>query len=195
MPNKELMFRGRRLHYKIEGSGTPVVLIHGFAEDHSIWRYQIEALSKKHQIITPDIPGSGKSEAMEDEEINIEDFAEAIDKVIEAEKIDQFILMGHSMGGYISLAYLEMFPEKIKALGLIHSTSFADSETKKQNRKKSIEFIKNNGSEPFLKTIIPDLYFDKIEENTNIETPHWKKYSSKKRYTKSLRKNMKLGRK
>lgn len=171
MHSKEIIYQNKRLHYKIGGSGNPVVLLHGFAEDHQIWKYQFEALEKDFKIILPDLPGSGLSEALDIENLSIEDLAKAIDALVEAENIQQFILIGHSMGGYITLAYEHLYSKKTKAIGLFHSTCSGDSEIKIQNRKKSIEFIKNNGSEAFLKTIIPDLYFKTSnEELLHIES-------------------------
>jgi len=169
MLSKEILHHNNKLHYKIGGTGTPIVLVHGFAEDHSIWDNQIQSLSKHFKIIALDLPGSGLSEALNTSNLSIEDLAKAVDEVIEAERLDSFVLIGHSMGGYITLAYEQIFPQKTKSIGLIHSTSFSDNETKIQNRKKAIEFIKSNGSEPFLKTIIPDLYFDKTKEKVSIE--------------------------
>ena len=169
MHSKEIIYQNKRLHYKIGGSGTPLVLLHGFAEDHQIWMLQLHELEKDFKIIAPDIPGSGLSEALDTENLTIEDLAKALDAVIEAENIQQFILIGHSMGGYITLAYEDLFSEKTKAIGLFHSTCYGDSEIKIQNRKKSIEFIKKNGSKSFLKTIIPDLYFDYTIELLQIE--------------------------
>jgi pimeloyl-ACP methyl ester carboxylesterase len=170
MHSKEIIYQNKRLHYKIGGSGNLIVLLHGFAEDHQVWIHQFEALEKDFKIIAPDLPGSGLSEALETENLSIEDLARAIDAIIDEENIKQFILIGHSMGGYISLAYEHLFSEKIKAIGLFHSTCYNDSQVKIQNRKKSIEFIKNNGSEAFLKTIIPDLYFNTSNELLHIES-------------------------
>lgn len=169
MPSKEIIYQNKRLHYKIRGSGNPIVLLHGFAEDHQVWKYQLDELEKDYKIIVPDLPGSGLSEAYDTENLSIEDLAKAINAVIEAENIQYFTLIGHSMGGYITLAYENLYYEKTKAIGLFHSTCYADSEIKIQNRKKSIDFIKNNGSESFLKTIIPDLYFNQPKEFLEIE--------------------------
>jgi pimeloyl-ACP methyl ester carboxylesterase len=170
MHSKEIIYQNKRLHYKIGGSGNPVVLLHGFAEDHQVWKHQLDELEKDFKIIAPDLPGSGLSEALEIENLAIEDLAKAIDAIIEAENIQQFILIGHSMGGYITLAFEHLYSKKIKAIGLFHSTCYGDSEIKIQNRKKSIDFIKNNGSESFLKTIVPDLYFDQTKELHQIES-------------------------
>lgn len=169
MHSKEINYQNKRLHYKIGGSGTPVVLLHGFAEDHQTWKYQFHELKKDFKIIAPDLPGSGVSEALDTENLSIEDLAKAIDAIIEVENIQQFILIGHSMGGYVTLAYEHLYPKKTKGIGLFHATCYADSEIKIQNRKKSIEFIKNNGSDAFLKAIIPDLYFNNSKVFINIE--------------------------
>lgn len=169
MPSKEILYQNKKLHYKIEGTGNPLVLIHGFAEDGNIWKLQSEALSKDFKVIVPDLPGSGLSEALDIENLSIDDLAKAIDAVVEAEGLRDFIMIGHSMGGYITLAYEEMYPQKAKSFGLFHSTAYADNDIKIQNRKKAIEFIKANGNKPFLKTIIPDLYYNSFDKTNNIE--------------------------
>ena len=145
------------------------MLLHGFAEDSQIWINQIEALSKNYSIITPDLPGSGLSEKWKVAVISMEDFAKAIHAIILAEKIEKFILIGHSMGGYITLAYEELFSTYLLALGVFHSTAFADNALKIASRKKAISFIQDHGAAAFLKTIIPDLYTDQGKSTIEIE--------------------------
>ncbi len=169
MTHKEITYLNKKLHYTICGTGSAVMLLHGFAEDSQIWINQIEALSKNYSIITPDLPGSGLSEKWKDAEISMEDFAKAIHAIILAEKIEKFILIGHSMGGYITLAYEELFSTYLLALGVFHSTAFADNALKIASRKKAISFIQDHGAKAFLKTIIPDLYADQEKSKIEIE--------------------------
>ncbi|HSN10007.1 MAG TPA: alpha/beta fold hydrolase, partial [Hanamia sp.] len=103
-------FKNKKIFYRLEGKGTPVLLVHGFAEDGNIWNQQIDALKEDNLLIIPDLPGSGSSEML-DEKASIEDYAEVIkalaDEIIEkkSEQNDsRFSLIGHSMGGYIALA-------------------------------------------------------------------------------------------
>ena len=162
MEAKTITYQSSKIFYRTVGKGKPVVLIHGFAEDGDVWKNQIEFLSagsggKNHfQLIIPDLPGSGKSDLIND--MSIEGMAELIKSIADAEKIETCIMLGHSMGGYITLAFAEKNANRLSAFGLVHSSAFADSDEKKANRLKSIEFIKKNGAFEFLKAVIIDLF-------------------------------------
>lgn len=140
-----------------EGNGPAVVLLHGFGEDGTIWNQQIECLKPYYRIVVPDLRGSGHSFNCATPQ-SIEQMAQDLAAILDAENIQTCSIFGHSMGGYIALAFAELFPDRVHALGLIHSTAFADSPEKKQTRTKAIEFIENNGSAAFFKTAIPNLF-------------------------------------
>lgn len=145
------------VYYEMQGAGKPVLLVHGFGEDSSIWDLQVDALKNHCLIITLDLPGSGRTKPIAGS-FSMEDYAELIHTLYNELGLNELILLGHSMGGYITLAYAEKYPQTLRAFGLIHSTAFADSEEKKQTRKKGIEFIRNNGAFSFLKTSTPNLF-------------------------------------
>jgi pimeloyl-ACP methyl ester carboxylesterase len=170
-----ILFQNKIIFYRIEGKGKPVLLLHGFGEDGNIWNHQIKALKKNYLLIVPDLPGSGQSEMLEGKRM-IEDYAEVVkaiaDEVIFKNKKgsqEQFSLIGHSMGGYITLAFAEKYPELLNSFGLFHSSAFSDEEQKIAIRKKGIEFIKKNGSEAFLKTSGPNLFSEQTKrENSQL---------------------------
>lgn len=149
-----------KISYYNEGKGKIIVLLHGFGEDKNIWQNQIDLLKPKYQIIIPDLPGSGNSSLLEGNNISIDDYANWLFKFINhvVPPQQKIILLGHSMGGYITLAYAKKYSKTLTAFGLIHSTAFADSEEKKEVRKKGIEAIKEYGSYVFLKNTIPNLF-------------------------------------
>lgn len=167
---KKIQYKGIAIHYKIIGKGLPVFLIHGFGEDGNIWQSQIDYLCENYLLIIPDIPGSGNSASLMGTDIKIDDYADCIKAIASEEQMEKFVIIGHSMGGYISLAYLEKYPNELIGLGLIHSTAFADDIQKIETRKKGIQFIYNNGSESFLKTSIPGLFFNTESNQKNIDT-------------------------
>ncbi|MEP7164596.1 MAG: alpha/beta hydrolase [Ferruginibacter sp.] len=173
MKEKHILFQNTTLHYKTTGTGLPIVLLHGFAEDSTIWDNQVEYLKNNYKLIIPDLPGSGGSPMLNtpqsleellgvrsDKPIGMEDYAACIKQVLETEKIDRCIMIGHSMGGYITLAFAEKYPGSLICLGLFHSSAYADDDTKVETRKKAISFIEANGTVAFLKTSIPGLFYD-----------------------------------
>ncbi len=156
--------------YKVEGEGLPMILIHGFGEDHNIWSKQINFLKNYYKLIVPDLPGSGKSSFIDkstDSEnpqlSSLEFYVECVYTLLRHENISRCIMLGHSMGGYITLAFAEYYPHLLEGFGLIHSTAFADSEEKKQNRKRGITMIEEYGSYAFLKNTIPNLFGEKFK--------------------------------
>jgi pimeloyl-ACP methyl ester carboxylesterase len=164
MQSKTFTYQSSEIFYRTIGAGKPVVLIHGFAEDGEVWKNQIEFLKDHFYLIIPDLPGTGKSELIHD--MSIEGMSEVIKELLNIElkflrqpaEAEGVILIGHSMGGYISLALAEKYPEMLSSIALVHSSAFADSEEKKANRLKSIEFVKKNGAYEFLKAVIFDLF-------------------------------------
>jgi len=170
MISKKVLFKNSVLHYKISGKGKYLMLIHGFGEDWRVWEYQIEALSESYTLILPDIFGSGDSEMLEGENITIDNYAEGLKEIILAEKINQFSIFGHSMGGYIALAYLAQFPKDVSSIGLVHSTAYADDKNKIEQRNKSIQFIHEFGSLAFLKTTVPKLFLNFKHNNSFFDT-------------------------
>lgn len=144
--------------YEDAGYGFPIILLHGFGEDRTIWDEQVISLSKKYRVLIPDLPGTGKSIQKNNEIITIDSMAEAIHALLRYEVINECILFGHSMGGYITLCFAEKYPECLKAWGLIHSTAYADSAEKKGMRNKGIEVMEQYGGYAFLKNTIPNLF-------------------------------------
>jgi pimeloyl-ACP methyl ester carboxylesterase len=134
-----------------------VVFIHGFGEDSRIWELIIPELQAGYRIITPDLPGSGSASANTDE-VTMESMAEFIREMLDRENVDKCSMIGHSMGGYVTLAFAEKYPERLNRLGLFHSTAYADSDEKKEGRKKNMEFIQKHGSAKFLAQSVPNLF-------------------------------------
>ncbi len=162
--DKEIIFENKKIYYQTSGNGRPVLLIHGFGEDGSIWKNQIDFLKSKFKLIVPDLPGSGQSEMTDD--MSIEGMAEVIKAIFDVESLEiksvdgfkKVCMIGHSMGGYITLAFAGKFSGLLNSFGLFHSTAFADSEEKKELRKKVMNFVKKHDAEKFLKTTLPNLF-------------------------------------
>ncbi|HEX8462099.1 MAG TPA: alpha/beta hydrolase [Segetibacter sp.] len=160
---KLYLYKNTKIAYSVAGEGRPVVLLHGFAEDHTIWNNQVNVLQKHYRVIAIDLPGSGSSNILAKEDTGIEDYAKLIDALLENEGIDTCVMIGHSMGGHITIAYAALFSARLTAFGFVHSTAFADSEDKKQTRAKGIKFMEEHGVYTFLKTTTPNLFAVKFK--------------------------------
>lgn len=91
--------------------------------------------------------------------------AEVVKSIAENEELDSFVLIGHSMGGYVTLAFAEKYPKLLSGFGLFHSTAIPDSEEKKVSRKKGMDFILQHGTTAFLDTIIPNLFSKGVQKH------------------------------
>lgn len=145
------------LHYEIHGNGKEnLVLLHGFMENLTIWDEMIPFLSENFKLIKIDLPGHGKSKIYD--EIHTMEFnAEKVKEVTHHLNLDQFHLLGHSMGGYTALAFAGQFPEVLKSLTLFFSTYFEDDDEKKAQRQKSLKIIKE-AFPNYVNTGIPNLF-------------------------------------
>lgn len=140
---QKLLGADHSLSYFITGKGDrSIILIHGFGEDSRIWKHQINFLENDFRLYIPDLPGTGESK-IGNKELSMEWMAEMIKQMMDEEKISQCIMLGHSMGGYVTLAFAELYPERLSAFGLIHSTAYADNEEKKQQGKNPSALLKS----------------------------------------------------
>ncbi|MFW5709940.1 MAG: alpha/beta fold hydrolase [Bacteroidota bacterium] len=163
-----------KIHYQIKGSGPDIVLLHGFMESLEMWHPFLPSLTKDFSVVMIDLPGHGRSKCLE-EVHSMPLMAEQIKKVLDKENIRKCTLVGHSMGGYVALAYAEKYAQKLMGLGLFHSTPFADTEEKKNNRQREIELVKAGKKQTLINTNIPKMYAD-----DNLEKMKDKLENSKK---------------
>jgi pimeloyl-ACP methyl ester carboxylesterase len=172
---KTFTYQNASISYSIEGKGKPVVLLHGFGEDSRIWDQQVAFLKEHCLLIVPDLPGSGRSDLLKlkvepdpassiQHPVSIDDYADCIHSLLLHEGVSSCIMLGHSMGGYITLAFAEKYQSLLQGFGLVHSTAYADSEEKKQNREKGIALMEQYGAHSFLKTTTPNLFSKKFKE-------------------------------
>jgi pimeloyl-ACP methyl ester carboxylesterase len=158
-----LLYKNTHISYSDTGKGTAVVLLHGFLENKTMWDAYVSELSKKNRIITIDLLGHGETESLGYIQ-TMEDNADVVHEVLSKLRIRKAILVGHSMGGYVALAFAELYPEKIKGLVLLNSTSKEDSSERKKNRDRAIKAVKKD-YETFIRLSIANLF---SEENREI---------------------------
>ncbi len=147
------------LHFQVRGQGKPIIFLHGFPMNQTVWDEFVPLLTDTNKVITIDLPGFGKSTALESS-FTIEEVADIILDRLSAEKISGSTIIGHSLGGYVALAMAEKRPDLFSGLGLFHSTAFADTPEKKESRLKVIDFINKNGVLAFTSNFIPPLFAD-----------------------------------
>ena len=152
---KAVIFEGARIRYSIKGSGPCVFLLHGFGMDSRIWKEVLPAFGGC-TVIRMDLPGFGKSEVLES--YDLEQLARLVYRVLSAERIEKCLLFGHSMGGYIALAFADRWPEKLMGFGLVHSHCYADTPETLEKRRKTANFVMQHGVEEYVRRFIPELY-------------------------------------
>ena len=158
-----------QLAYTDQGKGTIIVFLHGFCEDKNIWfEFSKYFLEQAFRVIAIDLPGFGNSSVIEG--VRIQDMATSVNNLLQNIAPEHpCILIGHSMGGYVSLAYAELFPKHLLGLGIFHSHPFADSESKKNNREKSVDIIQKIGVARFTQFLLPSLFNESfIKSNPKV---------------------------
>lgn len=158
-----ILHRNTKVHYTSKGNGTAVVLLHGFLENSTMWHTISDVLSIKNRVICIDLLGHGLTEnhgyihTMEDQ-------AEMVKAVLDNLRLRKYILIGHSMGGYVALAFANLYSKNVRGLCLMNSTALPDSEEKKINRDRAIAAVKQN-HKTFVRIAIPMLF---SQENRQI---------------------------
>ena len=137
-----------------------ILLIHGFGEDHCIWKNQIEFLSQYYRVIAPNLPGvhCKPLQIHHSHAPSIKNYVEVMHELMHSLHIEKYYVLGHSMGGYIGLAFADYYTNHVIGLGLVHSTTFEDSPVKKETRLKVAEFILEHGTQKFLETSTQNLF-------------------------------------
>ena len=142
------------VHYRKTGTGPCIVLLHGFTESLRIWDDLSNALSAAYTVIRPDLPGHGQTPVYGAVHA-MEDMADMIAQITQDQK--PHLVIGHSMGGYVALAYADKYPERLLGLGLFHSTAAPDSTEKKADRLRASALALQD-KKGFVTTLIPRLF-------------------------------------
>jgi len=157
MKNQSIKFKGIEVSFADNGRGKAVVFLHGFLGDKTVWNYYAKELSSSTtRVITIDLLGHGKTECLSYVH-TMEEMAEAVYAVLKHLKLKKYYLIGHSMGGYVSLALAENYPDEIRGLCMFHSSAKADRDEKKKDRTRAIKVVKRN-AKIFIDEAIPNLF-------------------------------------
>tara|TARA_R110001583_G_scaffold188548_1_gene350708 strand:+ start:405 stop:1187 length:783 start_codon:yes stop_codon:yes gene_type:complete len=154
-----LFHKNTSVYYTSTGKGKSIVFLHGFLENSTMWNSISQEFSKKYRVICIDLLGHGKTEN-HGYVHSMEDQAEMVKAVLNHLKLRKYIVIGHSMGGYVALSFSKLFPNNVKGLCLMNSTALADTKEKKINRNRAIEAVKQN-HKTFVRIAVPMLFSEK----------------------------------
>ena len=146
-----------KLHYREQGTGPTIILIHGFPMNLEVWDDFANNLSLSFHVVTVDLPGFGKSPALQSG-FSLEDVARSLSQWITERKYHNSVIVGHSLGGYVTLALAALDINSMAGMCLFHSTALPDSQEKKESRNKVLEFIEKQGVEAFTSNFIGPLF-------------------------------------
>lgn len=158
----KITVNGIELAYQRRGKGMPLVLIHGYPLDHSIWNDITPLLENDYDLILPDLRGFGESAAI-DSPYSISDIASDLAALLNSLGVEQTALAGHSMGGYVALAFAKAFPDRVNGLALISSQAAADTPERKEGRYKTAADVAENGVQ-----IVADAMTDKLSPSQRV---------------------------
>ena len=140
---KSIPFKKANISFSDVGKGTAVVVLHGFLENSTMWKSTMLELSKRNRVIAIDLLGHGKSDCLGHVH-TMGLFAETVAAILKHLRIRKCVLVGHSLGGYVALAYAEKHPQKVKGLCLMNSTSNEDDAERKALRIRANKMIQSN---------------------------------------------------
>lgn len=158
--------RGIELAYEVSGEGSPIVLLHGFPFNRTLWREQAGALSKHYRVITVDLRGHGETTATRDP-ATMEEMAEDVAALLGELGIARVVLGGLSMGGYVALAFSRLFPERVRALILADTRPQADTGEARLAREEMATRVLDEGMQTIADTMLPKL----LAPSTHVERP------------------------
>lgn len=153
---EKIKYNDANIAYSVSGEGQTIVLLHGFLESSVIWKDFIPALNKHFRVVCIDFPGHGESDCIgyvHEMEMN----AEVVNAVLKHLEIKNCVMAGHSMGGYVTLAFAEKYPEFLSGICLFHSSALPDSEEKKLDRDRTINIVKRDAM-VFIRAVIPNMF-------------------------------------
>ncbi|MCX6271008.1 MAG: alpha/beta fold hydrolase [Bacteroidetes bacterium] len=152
----KFLFQGNNLHYKDDGKGQVLVLLHGFIENLDIWDDFTTELRESFRLIRMDLPGHGTSDNLGAVH-TMESIAEAVHSLLHQLKIKKCVMIGHSMGGYVTLSFAAKYSSMLQGFGLFHSQAMEDTPVARENRDRTISIIRENRYN-FLHHFIPELF-------------------------------------
>ncbi|MGO1584704.1 MAG: alpha/beta fold hydrolase, partial [Mesonia sp.] len=153
---KFIPYKNIQIAFTAQGKGEAIVLLHGFLENSSMWDAVVPVLAKSHRVIYIDLLGHGNTQRLGYIH-TMQEMAQTVKQVLDHLKVEKASFIGHSMGGYVTLAFAELFPLRIKKILLLNSTPLADSPERVANRNRAIRLVKQN-KDAFVSMAITNLF-------------------------------------
>lgn len=147
---------GIQMGFTDEGIGTPLVFVHGFPLSRGAWAKQVEAFKATHRVIAPDLRGLGESQSTEGL-ISMGRFAEDLSALLQHLGTGPVILIGHSMGGYVALAFAKAFPQFLRGLVLVGTKASADTEEGAAARRATADKVRTSGPSVVVDAMAPKM--------------------------------------
>lgn len=165
---QKININGIELAYERRGKGTPLLLLHGYPLDHHTWDFVAPMLEGTFDLILPDLRGFGQSTTV-DSQYAMDDFASDIAGLLDHLGIQKAAIAGHSMGGYIALAFLKNYLQRVRGLGLVSTQTVADPPDRKEGRYKSAAEVAEKGIGGVVETMASKFTADEKLQNTSRE--------------------------
>jgi len=156
---QKIKYNGQDIYFKTYGQnhGNTIFFLHGYLESSDIWSEFAPEFSDEYYVVCIDLPGHGDSEAFSETQ-TMGSMAYAVKEVADSLGINKFHLVGHSMGGYVTMAFRDKFPERLNSFILFHSTCFSDTEEKRANRDREIELVRQGRKDMIINSHVPKTF-------------------------------------
>ncbi|MEH7098458.1 alpha/beta fold hydrolase [Neobacillus vireti] len=169
METKNIAVNNSTISYIDQGEGQPLILLHGFCGSSGYWSEVVPVLAGNYRVIAPDLPGHGDSITTL-ENYSIADIANILKEFLDKLNIPQVTMFGHSLGGYITLAFAEKYNSSLNGFSLVHSTAYPDSEEAKKGRTANIEKVNDEGIKTLIDGLVPKLFSPENLKEEYVET-------------------------
>lgn len=154
----QVTVKGTNFLVRDEGTGIPILFAHGFPLNHSMWRHQLDELSKNYRVIAPDLRGFGDSDVT-DGAVTMEQFADDLAGILDAVGVTEpVVFCGLSMGGYVAWQFQQRHADRLRALILCDTRAIADNPEGAENRRRLANMVVENGSAAVAAAMLPNLF-------------------------------------
>ncbi|QCR23369.1 alpha/beta fold hydrolase [Pontibacter sp. SGAir0037] len=156
--------------YTDTGTGDALVFLHGFCESKQVWEEFAKPLEQKFRIIALDLPGHGRHTSnLNSSTMSMEGMADHVKEQLDILGIRKCLMIGHSMGGYVTMAFAEKYSAMLTGICLFHSSALPDTDEKKENRNKTIDYVERHGVVNFINPFVEPLFYRENRERLQAE--------------------------